>query len=271
MAVEAAPPGAESFEAEDVARLSPALLNLAFEPGPASAPLEDAAAALGLNPSAVFTVASRLPPERGERLLRLSQRPVSEEQRGEAGRRLVRGLFWLLVYELRPELWDRLAERERIPRELVELMPAGDLVAVDVAAGSGRLSSALAGRVRLLCAVEPAPALRALLRRKLPRAAVVAGLGQRLPLRDASAGLVASAASFGPDYPQGGERVLRELERVCAPGGTVALVGPEAPGWWRERGYEEREFAAERPAADPELTSFFGELDPPHRLLWKRL
>lgn len=271
-AAEAAPPGASSFEPEDVARLSPALLNLAFEPGPASAPLEDAAAALGLTPDAVYDVASRLPPERGERLLRLSQRSLPSEERLAARRRLVGGLFWLLVYELRPELWDRLAAQERISESLLAAIPVEGRLVVDVAAGSGRLSIPLAARARLLVAVEPAAPLRALLRRKLPAGShVVAGMGQRLPVRDGAAGAVVSCATFGPDHPQGGDRIIAELERACAPGGVVAMVGPEAPDWWAERGFRLDRFPAETPRPDPELVEFFGPLCPPDTLLSKRL
>ena len=55
-AVEAAPPGSDRFQARDVARLSPAALNLLFEPGPSAPPLEEAAAAFRQGPAGAGVV-----------------------------------------------------------------------------------------------------------------------------------------------------------------------------------------------------------------------
>jgi SAM-dependent methyltransferase len=143
---------------------------------------------------------------------------------------------------------------------------------VEVAAGTGRLTCLLEARPGRVVAVEPAAALRALLRRRLPDTLVTAGLGQALPLAAACADLVVSCASFGPDAPLGGERVLAELERCAAPGGAVALVGPEQPDWFAARGYTRITFPAEHAAMPPDLVDFFGpRLQPPADLLLKRL
>jgi hypothetical protein len=269
-AVETAPPGSDRFQARDVARLSPAALNLLLEPGPSAPPLEDVAAALAPEPSALYQVAAALPPARGERLLRLGQRPVPPGERTAAARRLVRGAFWFLAYELAFELWDRLAAAEPVAPGLVADLPADGARVLDVGAGSGRLTAALAPRAALLVAVEPSPPLRRLLAERFPCVCVVAGVGHRLPLVSGWADLVVSCATFGPDPPLGGEAVLAELERCLRPGGTLAMVGPEDPAWWRERGFVLLEYAEPVARFEPELEAFFGPPHPPHRLLLKR-
>jgi hypothetical protein len=268
-AVEAAPRGSERFQAEDLARLSRTALNLLFEPGPSAPPLEEAAAALASQPAALWAVAAALPPARGERLLRLSQRPLSSGQRAAAARRLVRGAFWFLAYELAWELWDRLAAAEPVAPGLLVDLPADGALVVDVGAGSGRLTAALAPRAAMLVAVEPCPPLRRLLRDRFPCVKVVAGVGHRLPLRSGWADLVVSCATFGPHPPLGGDRVLAELERCVRPGGTLGMVGPEEAAWWEERGFRRVDYPLPAAHFDADLEAFFGPPHPPHRLLLK--
>jgi hypothetical protein len=268
-AVEAAPPGSDRFQAGDVARLSRTTLNLLFEPGPGAPPLEDAAAALAPDPSALYRLASVLPPARGERLLRLGQRPVAAEERTAAARRLVRGAFWYLTYELAWELWDRLAAAEPVAPELLADLPADGARVLDVAAGSGRLTAPLEPRARMLVAVEPSPPLRRLLASRFPRVPVVAGVGHRLPFRSGWADLVVSCATFGPHPPLGGEGVQAELERCLRPGGTLAMVGPEDSGWWQARGFELAVYPLPAARFDAEVEAWFGPPHPPHRLLVK--
>jgi SAM-dependent methyltransferase len=270
-AVEAAPAGSERFQAKDLARLSRTALNLLFEPGPSAPPLADAALALASEPWALHSIANALPPPRAERLLRLSQRPASGEERAEAARRLVRGAFWFLAYELAWELWDRLAAAEPIAPALLADLPADGARVVEVGAGSGRLTLALAARAAFLVAIEPSPPLRRLLAQRSPCVGVVAGVGDHLPLRSGWADLVVSCATFGPHPPLGGEAVLAELERCVRVGGTVGMVGPEEPGWWEARGFRSLDYPPPSAHFEPDLEAFFGPPHPPHRLLLKHL
>jgi len=270
-AVGKAPRGSDRFQPEDLARLSRTTLNLLLTPGPSAPPLEDVAAALGARPDRLFSIASAMPPARGERLLRLSQRPSTPDERRAAGRRLVRGAFWYLAYELAPDLWDRLARAEPIAPALLTDLPADGARVLEVGAGAGRLTLALAPRAARLVAVEPCAPLRELLRRRLPNVALAAGVGECLPVTSGWADLVVSCATFGPDPPLGGEAVRVELERCARPGGTVALVSPEAPAWWQDRGYALRAYPQPAARLDPDVEEFFGPPQPPHRLLYKRL
>lgn len=270
-AVATAPPGSARFTAADLARLGRPTLRLLLAPGPSAPHLEDVAAALGDRPRELFAVAAALPPDRGERLLRLSQRPVAAGEREAAGRRLARGAFWYLAYELEPDLWDRLSRAEPVAPELLADLPADGARVLEVAAGSGRLTASLAGRAARLLAAEPCPPLRDRLRGRLPGIPVVAAVGHELPCVSGWADLVVSCAAFGPDPPLGGDEVRRELERCARPGGVVALVSPEAPEWWRERGYELRDYPEPAARLDPDVEAFFGPAHPPCRLLYKRL
>jgi SAM-dependent methyltransferase len=270
-AVETAPPGSDRFQAKDLARLSRTALNLLFEPSPSAPPLEDLAAALTADTGALQAIATALPPARGERLLRLSQRAASPEARAAAASRLVRGCFWFLAYELAPDLWDRLAAAEPVAPELLADLPADGARVLDVGAGSGRLTAALAPRAASLVAIEPSPPLRRLLAQRFPCVKVIAGVGHRLPLRSGWADLVVSCATFGPHAPLGGDAVLGELERCVRPGGTLGMVGPEEPGWWEQRGFQLVSYPQPTAWLDPDLEAFFGPPHPPHRLLLKRM
>ena len=266
-----APAGSERFRPRDLARLDRASLRLLLEPGPSAPPLEDVAAALAGEPRALQAIVAALPPARGERLLRLSRRPRPDADRRAAGERLVRGAFWYLAYELAAHLWERLAHAELIAPPLVADLPADAARVLDVAAGTGRLTAALAPRAARVVAIEPCAPLRRVLRRRLPAVAVVAAEGRHLPVASGWADLVASCAAFGPHPPLGGEGVVAELERCCRPGGTVALVSPEEPAWWERRGYALRVYPEPVVRFDPDVEAFFGPPHPPHRLLYKRL
>jgi len=268
-AVAAAPPGSSRFRAADLARLGRTTLNLLFEPGPSSPPLEDVAAAVGGDHEALYAIASALPAPRGERLLRLGQRRVAPAERDTAALRLVRGSFWYLTYELAPELWDRLAAAEPVAPGLLADLPADGARVLEVAAGSGRLTAALAGRADTLIALEPCLPLRRLLRERHPGVCVVAAVGHRLPIGSGWADLVVSCATFGPHPPLGGEQVVAELERCARPGGVIALISPEEPSWWQARGYEMRSYPPPAVRLEADLEEFFGPAHPPRRLLLK--
>jgi SAM-dependent methyltransferase len=153
---------------------------------------------------------------------------------------------WELLYRREPELYDRLIAGERLHPGLLDVLPAFSDTAVEVGAGTGRLTVELAARACRLVAVEPAAALREILARRLPaRVRIVPGFFDELPLRDGCADLVAACSAFTAEAGHGGEAGLRELERVCAPGGMVAILWPREPEWLIDRGYAHETFAGE--------------------------
>ena len=157
-------------------------------------------------------------------------------------------LAWELLYRLEPELYDRLASAERLHPGVVGWLPrTADRIA-EVGAGTGRLTLELIDRGREVVAVEPARPLRDILRRKLAvadhgdRARVTHGFFDQLPLPDDFADLVVACSAFTPASGHGGEAGLAEMERVCRPGGCVAIVWPNHLDWLAARGYRYASF-----------------------------
>lgn len=182
---------------------------------------------------------------------------------GAHGERLVRGLFWTLVYHLEPERWDELARYEPIHPELIAALPAAIDTALDVGAGSGRLTAHLVQRSRHTIAVEPSAGLRAILQRRLPSVDCIGGWADRLPLPDGIAELTAASGAFGPE-----PAILTELRRVTAQGGAIALISPEEPEWFEAQGWRRISLPAVPVPDHPHtLEDFFGPLDPPHELV----
>jgi SAM-dependent methyltransferase len=160
-------------------------------------------------------------------------------------------LAFELLYRLEPELYDRLARAERIHPAVLRWLPRGIERAVEVGAGSGRLTLELLTRADELVAIEPAAPLRDLLTRRLARARhghrarVVSGFFDELPLPDDWSDLVVACSAFTPETGHGGDAGLTEMERVCRPGGCVAIVWPNNVGWLAARGYRYVSFGAE--------------------------
>jgi SAM-dependent methyltransferase len=217
-----------------------------------------------------FADLDRLPP--AVRLRELKRMPSAERRLLEAGdldteARMLRAAFWSLVYHLEPNLWDELARVEPIHSALLAALPESRGLAVDIGAGSGRLTAHLIDRCRHVVAIEPSIGLRNLLHQRLPKANAVAGWAEALPLRDGCSQLTSACGSLGPD-----PAVLSELRRVTAIGGVIALIGPESPEWFEANGW--RRLSLPAPPAmdhDPWIDDFFGPLDPPHELVMRRV
>jgi SAM-dependent methyltransferase len=92
---------------------------------------------------------------------------------------------------------------------------------LDLAAGTGQLSRMLVGRVGSIVAVEPAAAMRAVLAVAVPRAEVLEGVAERLPLPNASVDAAVVGNAF---HWFDGPRAVAELARVLKPGGGLAVV-----------------------------------------------
>jgi hypothetical protein len=196
-----------------------------------------------------------------------AEREAAARGNTEAAQRLRQALFWPMVYELEPELWDAISQAEPIhPGILAKLEIDGRRV-LEVAAGSGRLTVYLCPRAAELVCVEPSSGLRRILFSRCPSADIRAGFFHALPIGDGWADLTVSCASIPPD-----SGVVMELERATVRGGVLALISPESPDWFEARGWERLSFDATDVVIkphDPQLEAIFGPLDPPHELLWR--
>jgi SAM-dependent methyltransferase len=180
--------------------------------------------------------------------------------------RVLRAMFWALVFHLEPEKWDALARAEPIHPELIAALPRAR-TAVDVGAGSGRLTEHLVPRCDEVVAVEPAAALRAILTRRLPSVRVIGGWAEALPIEGGWSQLTAACGAFGPD-----PAILDELERVTAQNGLIVLISPEHPDEFEARGWQHVTAPRVEPPPHPRwIDDFFGRLDPPHEMVLRRL
>jgi SAM-dependent methyltransferase len=157
-------------------------------------------------------------------------------------------LAWELLYRIEPELYDRLATAERLHPAVIDWLPRGADRIVEVGAGSGRLTLELIDRGREVVAVEPAAGLRRVLERKLAgaghghRARVTHGFFDDLPVASGCADLVVACSVLTPAPGHGGDAGLAEMERVCRPGGCVAIVWPNNLEWLTARHYQYASF-----------------------------
>jgi ubiquinone/menaquinone biosynthesis C-methylase UbiE len=134
-----------------------------------------------------------------------------------------------LPYDLvtRHPVWER--DCARMAAEL----PARCRRVADIGCGPGNSATQLRDKVASVVAVDPAPAMLRLARRRDARLALVRGDAGRLPLRGASVDAVTlhSVLYLLPDRTA----ALSEIVRVLRPGGRVILLEPrEAPGATRK-------------------------------------
>lgn len=123
--------------------------------------------------------------------------------------------------------FDRVADeyertRPDYPAALLDLVPLdADAAVLDLGAGTGKLTRALAERYRDVTAVEPLANMRAMLERVVPGVTALAGSAERIPLDDGSVDGVFAAQAF---HWFDKALALPEIARVLRPGGVVAIV-----------------------------------------------
>jgi ubiquinone/menaquinone biosynthesis C-methylase UbiE len=123
---------------------------------------------------------------------------------------------------------------EAVAFALAPLRGRPDLRALDVGAGTGKLTQVLCAAGVPTVAVEPAAGMLKILKHAVSKAQVLAGSAEDLPLPDASVDLVAVGQAF---HWFQRERALPELARVLRPGGRLALFynsRDEAVAWVRK-------------------------------------
>jgi SAM-dependent methyltransferase len=101
------------------------------------------------------------------------------------------------------------------------LVPIDAAVALDVGAGTGKLTRELRRRGLEVVAVDPSTGMLAELTRVLPEVPVAAASAEDLPLRDRLADVVLVAQAWHWVDPR---RAVPEIARVLKPGGWLGLV-----------------------------------------------
>lgn len=99
-------------------------------------------------------------------------------------------------------------------------LPPDARVALDLGAGTGKVTEALAALGLTVHAVEPDERMLEELRRTVPAAKARTGSAEEIPLPDASV----DAVLVGHAFHWFGPAALGEMARVLRPGGTVALL-----------------------------------------------
>lgn len=116
--------------------------------------------------------------------------------------------------------YDRL--RPSPPPEAVDwLLPASRDVIVDLAAGTGLLTRALAGKVGHVIAIEPDERMRSVLQARSGDVEVLAGRGEAIPLPDAVADAVFVSSAWHWMEP---DLAVPEIARVLRNGGRFGVI-----------------------------------------------
>jgi SAM-dependent methyltransferase len=144
--------------------------------------------------------------------------------------------------------YDRL--RPSPAPEAVEwLLPARRDVVVDLGAGTGLLSRAIAATAGHVVAVEPDDRMRAVLAARSPGVGMLAGRGEAIPLPDASAAAVLVSSAWHWMDP---DLAVPEIARVLRDDGRFGVIwtGREQTPWLRAgEWFTTDDQASDRPAA----------------------
>jgi SAM-dependent methyltransferase len=129
-----------------------------------------------------------------------------------------------------PRHWYEDYERGRpgYPEQVVDLADlAPSATALELAAGTGKLTHQLVSRIAHVVAVEPDPGMRRMLVAGCPGVEAIDGTAEQIPLADDAVDAVFVAQAF---HWFDHESALMEIARVLRPGGTLVVVWNVANG-----------------------------------------
>jgi SAM-dependent methyltransferase len=107
------------------------------------------------------------------------------------------------------------------PEAVRWLLPATCDIAVDLAAGTGLFTRALAAEVNDVVAIEPDTRMASVLRSRSPGVHVVSGRGEAIPLRSCATDAVLISSAWHWMDP---EFAVPEITRVLRPGGRFGVI-----------------------------------------------
>jgi ubiquinone/menaquinone biosynthesis C-methylase UbiE len=154
------------------------------------------------------------------------------------------GAHFESIYAGEAERYHALVMREdlhgRLPAALAEILPADCRVAVELGAGTGRVTKILARQASRVLAFDRSAHMLAVARRELaeePHVTFSVAPNESVPVPDATADAVVEGWSFGhavsaraEGWQERAESLLRESFRVLRPGGTLVLVETQGTG-----------------------------------------
>jgi ubiquinone/menaquinone biosynthesis C-methylase UbiE len=139
------------------------------------------------------------------------------------------------IYARAAEGYDELVRAEDCDGQLIPALdavcPLDGAAVLEVGAGTGRITRALAGRARRLVAIDRAAAMLAVARRHLPAAAWCRADARALPVAPGWADVAVAGWVFGhfrswmaDGWRHEVGRALDEMRRALRPGGALIIV-----------------------------------------------
>jgi SAM-dependent methyltransferase len=239
----ATPPRARAFGLAHLAALDDEALREFLAPGEVGVDARVLGiASQGVNPDVVERFAAALPDDAGGDF-RAGQGAAAERSAVAAAEREVVGrLFWPLLYWHDPAAYEELVAGEHVHADILAAVGVGGNVVCDIGSGAGRFTLFAAATARSVVAIDAVPAMLERLSRRLrenrvDNVEVRRGGFSRLPVADRSVDVAVSCSSLTSRSPFGGAAAVAEMERIVRPGGRLAVIWPDRPEWFVERGF----------------------------------